>query len=162
MKLALAVRGTVHVRRLAPLKPQGQGMHWKGGGGGGGLPPSNTSPAPGESNDLWPGGGSVMARPLGDAHGRGSPHCISWRQIRLSLTAWHDHIAFWDHRSGHLCSAMPRDFWSAFRGAPWGAATDPQECGGVGGRYPPPPLQGAQPTPSHCPPDAKYQPQWHL
>ena len=33
-----------------------------------------------------------------------------------------------------------------------------------GGRYPPapPPLQGAQPMPSHCPPDAKCQPQWHL
>ena len=32
-----------------------------------------------------------------------------------------------------------------------------------GGRYPPPPpLQAALPTPSHCPPDAKCQPQWHL
>ena len=30
-----------------------------------------------------------------------------------------------------------------------------------GGRYSPP-LQGAQPMPSHCPPDAKCQPQWHL
>ena len=31
------------------------------------------------------------------------------------------------------------------------------------GRYPPPPpLQGAQPMPSHCPPDANCQPQWHL
>ena len=29
-----------------------------------------------------------------------------------------------------------------------------------GGGYPPP-LQGAQPMPSHCPPDAKCQPQWH-
>ena len=28
--------------------------------------------------------------------------------------------------------------------------------GGGGG------LQGAQPMPSHCPPDAKCQPQWHL
>ena len=27
---------------------------------------------------------------------------------------------------------------------------------------PPPPFQGAQPMPSHCPPDAKCQPQWHL
>ena len=26
----------------------------------------------------------------------------------------------------------------------------------------PPPFQGAQPMPSHCPPDAKCQPQWHL
>ena len=26
----------------------------------------------------------------------------------------------------------------------------------------PPPLPGAQPMPSHCPPDAKCQPQWHL
>ena len=30
-----------------------------------------------------------------------------------------------------------------------------------GGRYPTP-LQGAQPTPSPCPPDAKCPPQWHL
>ena len=27
---------------------------------------------------------------------------------------------------------------------------------------PPLPLQGAQPMPSRCPPDAKHQPQWHL
>ena len=27
---------------------------------------------------------------------------------------------------------------------------------------PPPPLQGAQPMPSHCPPDPKCQAQWHL
>ena len=26
----------------------------------------------------------------------------------------------------------------------------------------PPPLQGARPMPSHCPPDGKCQPQWHL
>ena len=31
-----------------------------------------------------------------------------------------------------------------------------------GGSPPPPPLEGAQPTPSHCPPDAKCQFQWHL
>ena len=31
------------------------------------------------------------------------------------------------------------------------------------GQEPPPrPLQGALPTPSHCSPDAKCQPQWHL
>ena len=30
-----------------------------------------------------------------------------------------------------------------------------------GGRYAPP-LQGAQPMPSHCPPDSKCQLQWHL
>ena len=30
-----------------------------------------------------------------------------------------------------------------------------------GGGYPPP-LQGAQPMPSDCPPDAKCQLQWHL
>ena len=33
---------------------------------------------------------------------------------------------------------------------------------GRGGGTPPPPLQGAQPTPSHCPPDAEYQLQGHL
>ena len=45
----------------------------------------------------------------------------------------------------------------------WG--DHPWKCGLVGttrdalegGRYPPPPLQGAQPLPSHCPPDAKCQ-----
>ena len=31
-----------------------------------------------------------------------------------------------------------------------------------GATPPPPPLQGPQPTPSHCLPDAKCQPQWHL
>ena len=31
-----------------------------------------------------------------------------------------------------------------------------------GGGYPPPPLQGAQPMPSHCLPDGKSQPQRHL
>ena len=30
------------------------------------------------------------------------------------------------------------------------------------GLPPPPPLQGAQPVHSHCPPDAKCEPQWHL
>ena len=34
--------------------------------------------------------------------------------------------------------------------------------GGGGGRSPPPRLQGAQPMPSHCSPDGKCQPQWHL
>ena len=38
-----------------------------------------------------------------------------------------------------------------------------QGCIGRGGGYPPPAtLQGAQPLPSHCPPDAKCQPQWCL
>ena len=32
---------------------------------------------------------------------------------------------------------------------------------GTGGGTPPP-LQSVQPMPSHCPPDAKRQPQWHL
>ena len=36
----------------------------------------------------------------------------------------------------------------------------PQGCIGKAGH--PPPLQGAQPMPSHCPPNAKCQPQWHL
>ena len=31
-----------------------------------------------------------------------------------------------------------------------------------GGELPPPPLQGAQPMPSHCPPDGKRRLQWHL
>ena len=31
-----------------------------------------------------------------------------------------------------------------------------------GGRSPPFPLQGAQPMPSHCPPDGKCRVQWHL
>ena len=31
-----------------------------------------------------------------------------------------------------------------------------------GGGTPAPPLHGAQPMPSHSPPDAKCQPQWHL
>ena len=31
-----------------------------------------------------------------------------------------------------------------------------------GGEAPPPPLQGAQTMPSHCPPDGKCQLQWHL
>ena len=44
-----------------------------------------------------------------------------------------------------------------FDGAPPGAG-----CIGRGAEPPPPPLQGAQPTPSPCPPDAKCQPQWHL
>ena len=40
----------------------------------------------------------------------------------------------------------------------WGAAgSDALE-----GVTPPPPLEGAQPMPSHCVPDAKCQPQWHL
>ena len=31
------------------------------------------------------------------------------------------------------------------------------------GEVPPPlSLEGAKPMPSHCPPDAKCQPQWHL
>ena len=34
--------------------------------------------------------------------------------------------------------------------------------GTVGGNPPSPPLQGAQPMPSHCLPDAKCQPQRHL
>ena len=45
----------------------------------------------------------------------------------------------------------------------------PQTWGGGGGAGMhwtegrlPPPLQGAQPIPSHCPPDAKCQLQWHL
>ena len=41
-------------------------------------------------------------------------------------------------------------------GKGWG-----QGCIGRGGA-PPSPLQGAQPTPSHCPPDAKCRAQWHL
>ena len=40
----------------------------------------------------------------------------------------------------------------------WAAGSDALEGGGA----PPPPLQGAQPMPSHCPPDAKCQAQWHL
>ena len=31
-----------------------------------------------------------------------------------------------------------------------------------GVRYPPSPVQGPQPMPSHCPPDAKCQLQWHF
>ena len=31
-----------------------------------------------------------------------------------------------------------------------------------GGQPPPPNLQGALPMPSHCLPDGKCQPQWHL
>ena len=39
---------------------------------------------------------------------------------------------------------------------------DPRDAlEGGGGRYPSP-LQGAQPMPSHCPPDGNCQPQWHL
>ena len=37
-----------------------------------------------------------------------------------------------------------------------------QTCIGEGERHLPPPLEGAQPMPSHCPPDANCQPQWHL
>ena len=35
-------------------------------------------------------------------------------------------------------------------------------CVGIGEGVPPPPLQGAQPTRSHCPPDANRQLQRHL
>ena len=38
----------------------------------------------------------------------------------------------------------------------------PQGCIGRGRGAAPPPLQGAQPTPSHCLPDGKCQAQWHL
>ena len=46
---------------------------------------------------------------------------------------------------------------------PWGA----QGWGGGAGIQwkrgsPPASLEGTQPMPSHCPPDAKCQPQWHL
>ena len=37
----------------------------------------------------------------------------------------------------------------------------PQGCIGRGGGTPPP-LQGAQPMPNHCPPDARRRLQWHL
>ena len=47
--------------------------------------------------------------------------------------------------SSGTCSAPPR----------------PQGCIGRGGGTHPP-LQGAQLMPSHCPPDAKCPPQWHL
>ena len=37
-----------------------------------------------------------------------------------------------------------------------------QGCIGMGGGTPPFPLQGAQPMPSHCLPNAERQFQWHL
>ena len=40
-----------------------------------------------------------------------------------------------------------------------GGGRDALEGGGEGT---PPPLQGAQPAPSHCPPDTKCQLQWHV
>ena len=38
----------------------------------------------------------------------------------------------------------------------------PPGCIGRREGTPPPPLQGAQPMPSHVLPDAKWQPQWHM
>ena len=46
--------------------------------------------------------------------------------------------------------------------APFSTEVCPQEGMHWKGGGPPPPLQGAQPMPSHCPPDTKCQPQWHL
>ena len=47
-----------------------------------------------------------------------------------------------------------------------GGARQVPGCGPQGcierGEPPPPPLQGVQPMPSHCLPDAKCQAQWHL
>ena len=50
--------------------------------------------------------------------------------------------------------------WCCFRirGAPWLVCRGCAEWG----RYPPPPLWGVQPMPSHCLPDAKCEPQWHV
>ena len=42
----------------------------------------------------------------------------------------------------------------------WGAGGGGRDALEGGGAPLPPPLQGAQPMPSHCPPDAKYQLQW--
>ena len=50
---------------------------------------------------------------------------------------------------------QPRGVWVGG----WGRGG--QRCAGKGGGYPPP-FQGDQPMPSHCPPDAKHQFQWHL
>ena len=38
----------------------------------------------------------------------------------------------------------------------------PQGCVGRGRQVTPPPLRGGQPMPSHCPSNARCQPQWHL
>ena len=49
------------------------------------------------------------------------------------------------------------------RGVVWEASHEPTPgMHRKGGEVPPPPLQGAQPMPRHCPPDAKCRPQWHL
>ena len=46
--------------------------------------------------------------------------------------------------------------------APMGWRPRPRMHSKGGGAPPPPPLHSAQPMSSHCPPDAKCRPQWHL
>ena len=58
-----------------------------------------------------------------------------------------NHLAKIGKRS---CILIPADFLSVLQVCP----SPPPP--------PPAPLQGAQPMPSHCPPDGKCQPQWHL
>ena len=76
------------------------------------------------------------------------------------------------HRPSQGTGWPPVDEWMGMREGAWvpqrdacpghGIAGEAQGCVGRGGGCPRPPLQGAQPRPSHCPPDAKCQPQWHL
>ena len=52
--------------------------------------------------------------------------------------------------------------WPGVGGSARLSSSPPPGMHWKGGEVPPPPLQGAQPMPSHCLPDAKCQPQWHV
>ena len=82
------------------------------------------------------------------------------------------HAASRYHRTCHASGAAPPtgEWGSPIPGTcpttgPNARAQPPsqtQGCIGRGGGTPPAPLEGTQPMPSHCPPDAKCQLQWHL
>ena len=98
------------------------------------------------------------------AGGRAPPH-VACRGA-LFRSEW---AGLRPHAMGHrsCLRSEQRDVWPPFTrdGGREGAVRawegpcprDASEGGGT-----PPPLQGAQSMPSHCPPDAKCQPQWHL
>ena len=92
-------------------------------------------------------------RPPRQRGGGGRAGAQAWHPLRPSRPLW---------RAPSTSSQSSEGPQGRAAGA--GSGGDAQRCIGRGGGYPrpPPPLQGAQPMPSHCPPDAKCQPQWHL
>ena len=96
------------------------------------------------------------------AHGTAETRAYVWARPLLNCPhashapfARHTGLSLWRHNSAlYVCvgGGGAKD---------WLEKGCEQGCIGRGGGTPRP-LQGVQPMPSHCPPDAKCQPQWHL